>query len=61
VKWQVVARSQAEDDILEAAHWYDAQRDGLGDEFIDEILSVFESLEINPLFNCRRHPTKNIR
>jgi toxin ParE1/3/4 len=61
MKWVVVARPQAEDDVLEAAAWYDARRDGLGDEFIEEILAVFDLLEINPLLNCRRHSTKNIR
>jgi cytochrome c553 len=40
MKWKVVARLQAEDDILEAAEWYETQRAGLGDEFIEEILIV---------------------
>ena len=49
------------DDIREAAEWYNAQRAGLGDEFTEEILTVFDALEINPLLHCRRHPTKNVR
>lgn len=61
MKWNVVARPQAEDDIIEAAEWYDDQRVGLGDEFIEEILTVFDELESNPLLHCRRHSTKNIR
>ena len=61
MNWKVVARPQAEDDIIEAADWYDSQRAGLGDEFIEEVLAVFDALEINPLLNCRRHPIKNIR
>ena len=36
MNWQVVARPQAENDVIEAAEWYDTQRAGLGDEFIDE-------------------------
>jgi toxin ParE1/3/4 len=59
--WQLVARPQAENDVVETADWYDSQRAGLGAEFIEEILSVFDALERNPLLNCRRHPTKNIR
>jgi len=47
--------------ILEAANWYDTQRAGLGDEFVEEVLAVFDALEVNPLLHCRRHPTKNIR
>jgi toxin ParE1/3/4 len=61
MNWKVVARPQAEDDILEAADWYDTQRSGLGDEFVEEILAVFDALETNPLLHCRRHPLKNIR
>jgi plasmid stabilization system protein ParE len=59
--WEVVARPQAEDDIIEAASWYENQHPGLGDEFIEELIAVFDALAINPLLNCRQHPTKNIR
>jgi len=61
MKWKVVARPEAENDVLEAANWYNSQRPGLGDEFVEEILAVFDALEVNPLLHCRRHPTKNIR
>jgi plasmid stabilization system protein ParE len=61
MNWQVVSRPQAETDVVETADWYDSQRPGLGSEFIEEVLAVFDALEINPLLNCRRHPTKNIR
>lgn len=59
--WTVVARPQAKNDVLEAADWYDGQRAGLGDEFIEEVLTMFDQLAANPLQYCRRHPTKNIR
>ena len=52
MKWEVVARPQAEDDLLEAAEWYDAQRSGLGDKFTEQILGVFDALEENPLFTA---------
>ncbi|HBB94178.1 MAG TPA: hypothetical protein DC054_02195 [Blastocatellia bacterium] len=61
MKWKVVARPEAKNDVLEAANWYDSQRAGLGDEFVEEVLAVFDALEVNPLLHCRRHPTKNIR
>jgi plasmid stabilization system protein ParE len=61
MNWQVVARPQAENDVMETADWYDSQHAGLGAEFIEEVLTVFDDLAINPLLNCRRHPTKNIR
>ena len=44
MKWEVVARPQAEDDIIEAAVWYENQRAGLGDEFIEELVTVFDAL-----------------
>ena len=61
MKWKVVARPDAENDVLEAANWYDSQPAGLGDEFVEEVLAVFDALEVSPLLYCRRHPTKNIR
>lgn len=61
MSWQVIARPQAEIEIVETADWYDSQRAGLGTEFIEEVLTVFDALKINPFLNCRQHPTKNIR
>ncbi len=61
MSWRVVVRPEAGDDVAEAAAWYDDKREGLGDEFVEEVLRVFDALEVNPLLNCRRHPRKNIR
>lgn len=61
MSWEVVARPQAADDVLDVADWYDSQRAGLGDEFTEEILAVFDAIAVNPLLHCRRHSTKNIR
>ena len=39
---QVVFRPQAEDDVLEVRHWYEARREGLGVEFglaFDELVT----------------------
>jgi mRNA-degrading endonuclease RelE of RelBE toxin-antitoxin system len=47
--------------IIEAADWYDTQRIGLGDDFVEDLLRVFDALENNPLLNCRQHLSKNIR
>ena len=58
MNWEVVARPQVVADILEAAEWYNTQRVGLGDEFTEEILTVFDALAINPLLHCLRHPTR---
>lgn len=61
MKWHVVARPEVKNDMLRAAEWYDTQQAGLGYEFIEEVLAVFDTLETNPLLHQRQHPTKNIR
>ena len=61
MNWQVVARPEAENDVIEIAAWYDSRSEGLGDRFVEEVLAVFDELAINPLLHCRRHPRKNIR
>lgn len=61
MNWRVVTRPEVESDVAEAAVWYDSRREGLGAEFVEEVLSVFDTLAVNPLLNSRRHPNKNIR
>ena len=61
MNWQVFSRPEAENDIIEIATWYDNRSAGLGDRFVDEILTVLDQLAINPFLHCPRHPTKNIR
>ncbi|HKY43218.1 MAG TPA: hypothetical protein VJM50_08985 [Pyrinomonadaceae bacterium] len=61
MKWKVVARPQVAVDIITASEWYNSKREGLGDEFIEEVLSVFDALDINPLLYSRRDDIKNIR
>ena len=58
---RVVVRSEAGEDVTEAAAWYDTRREGLGNELVEEVLRTFDALAINPLINSRRHPRKNIR
>ncbi len=47
--------------MAEAAAWYEARQPGLGGEFVEEVIRVWHGLGENPLLNCRRHPTKDIR
>jgi plasmid stabilization system protein ParE len=61
MSWRVFSRPEAENDIIEIAAWYDSRRDGLGDRFVEEVLTVLDELTTNPLLHCRRHPKKNIR
>ncbi len=58
--WRVVVRPEAGDDLIEAANWYDSRREGLGKEFVGEVLCVLDELAENPRLGSRRHPTKDI-
>ena len=41
-------RPEAETDIESAAVWYERQRKGLGEEFLDEVLNVCKTISENP-------------
>ena len=61
MSWRVVIRPEVEQDVAEAAAWYESRQAGLGVEFVEEIIRVCDVLTENPLLNSRRHPHKNIR
>ena len=48
MKWQVFSRPEAENDIIEITAWYDGRSEGLGDRFVEEVLSVLDELTTNP-------------
>ena len=50
---EVRLRPEAEQDLAEAAAWYEQQRQGLGHEFLDEVLMTLASVSATPL----RYPT----
>lgn len=47
--WSVRVRPEAELDLVIAARWYEAQRRGLGAEFLDELELLISSLADNAL------------
>jgi plasmid stabilization system protein ParE len=61
MSWRVEIRPEVEADVAEAAVWYNTPEPGLGAEFVEEIIRVWNALSENPLLNARRHPQKNIR
>jgi plasmid stabilization system protein ParE len=61
VNWVVEFRPEVEQDMAEAAAWYEERQAGLGREFVEEVIHVWRALSEHPLLNCRRHPKKNIR
>ncbi len=44
----LVIRPEAEQDILGARDWYDRQREGLGDDFTEQMVIAFERLSEMP-------------
>ena len=44
----VYIRPEAEADLKEAAAWYERQRDGIGQDLLDEAKSTFERISENP-------------
>jgi plasmid stabilization system protein ParE len=48
MKFPVRLREEAELDLAEAATWYESQRSGLGNEFLDSVLEAFDHIGGNP-------------
>lgn len=48
MKWQVLVRSEAEQDLAAARDWYEHRRPGLGFEFLDEVALALRELEQAP-------------
>ena len=42
-------RPEAEQDLAQSARWYEEQRPGLGQEFLDEALATFNAIAERPL------------
>jgi plasmid stabilization system protein ParE len=49
VSWQVWVRPEAELDLYRAAVWYEAQRTGLGREFLESVRTRFRELSSSAL------------
>jgi toxin ParE1/3/4 len=61
MSWRVVIRPEVEQDVAEAADWYETRQPGLGGEFVEGVIRVWDALAENPLLNARKHPHRNIR
>jgi plasmid stabilization system protein ParE len=49
VTYEVRLRPEAEEDLADASAWYEEQRQGLGHEFLDEVLTMLSSIAEAPL------------
>jgi toxin ParE1/3/4 len=61
MNWRVVIRPEVESDVAKIARWYETQRAGLGAEFVEGVIQVWDKLGENPLLNARRHQRRDIR
>ena len=48
MKWRVIIRPRAEADLQDAWQWYESQRAGLGNEWLDEVRRAMRSLREHP-------------
>jgi plasmid stabilization system protein ParE len=48
VNWPLIISPEAEADLADARSWYDGQRAGLGDEFLQCVEAVFEDVRRIP-------------
>lgn len=48
-------RPEAEQDLADAAAWYERHREGLGHEFLDEVLAMLVSIAETPLIYSDVH------
>jgi plasmid stabilization system protein ParE len=55
VTLEVRLRPEAEQDLADAAAWYEEQRQGLGHEFLDEVLTMLASIAETPLMYPNVH------
>ncbi|MGA2243003.1 MAG: hypothetical protein ABSH11_13340 [Verrucomicrobiota bacterium] len=42
MNWRVVIRPEVEQDVVEAAIWYESRQPGLGVEFVEEVIRVWD-------------------
>ena len=61
MSWQIEFRPEVEQDVAEAAEWYEAREPGLGVVFIQEVIRVWERFVFDPINGSRRSPSGQIR
>ena len=60
--FEVRLRTEAEQDLANAATWYEEQREGLGHEFLDSVLGMLASIAEAPLMypNAYRNTRRGV-
>jgi plasmid stabilization system protein ParE len=52
---ELIVRPEAEADALEAFRWYNEQVPGLGQEFLEELDRVMDSIQQHPQIHSKVH------
>lgn len=53
----MIARPEIRTDVAEVATWYEERQPGLGADFIEEVIRVWDALAENPEpFSSQKHP-----
>ncbi|MEW4566955.1 type II toxin-antitoxin system RelE/ParE family toxin [Tautonia sp. JC769] len=55
MSWPLIINPEAEADLADTRAWYEAQRPGLGDEFLECVEEVFNHLERTPTLFGKVH------
>jgi plasmid stabilization system protein ParE len=48
MKFEILIKPQADEEIIDAARWYEHQRVGLAQEFLDALEATLDSISPNP-------------
>jgi len=51
MKKNIELTEDAKNDLKEATEWYEDKKEGLGEEFLNEVEKTFQTIELNPLQN----------
>ena len=54
MNWRIEVRPEVEWDVAEAAAWYEERQPGLGADFFEEVLRVWDALTDHPLLGSQR-------
>ena len=57
----LVVRPEIDDDLLQAAEWYDQQQPGLGQKFLRDVIETIERLLQNPFLYYVRNRRRQVR
>jgi toxin ParE1/3/4 len=61
MSWKVEFRPEVEDDVAEAAAWYEAREAALGRDFLTEVIRVLDRLAGDPLTGARGGSSSEVR